>query len=441
MSHFREKKESIFETLLDSITVGALRDIYISTTDAESIPQDKNNKESLQQLIRTSGVPKDVLTDLMFEEEASRPYKHVFFSRWNGSVADVKNCYQGLSGHTLPLENLNGVSNLKCDHVKDEVDKIIFTFSHDARSTFWEWRDGGRFPENVTVRHPLIVTLDFSHNLFISYPGFTPSREIENELDYYDILKQILVCLKNSLSIDYQPYPIRKVVETFLAEDLKRVRFVRIKSDHERGGMEFVSNSYDMPIENLLPGLMLPYLPNGISEEQIKYAMIKAIKDCNISSSVLYWEEECIATKIRYFELGSELFITWTGVEPNYSIVRSAVDFLKFIALKFETEATSVLEFFIKDKTQKVFTKADIASLVSFESSKLDLELVGLMVQRVLAPMYRLKTSNQILNYRNEWISNPTLLRKKFELENHQFFDGSVPANIEVGFQYVKSGY
>lgn len=434
MSYLRQKKSNIFLTMLGSLSLPSIRNIYKELVGLETIPQDKNNKEAIQKLLEHCGAPHDQITELLFESEVEKPFRHIFLTRWTGKFNRIVDSREGIKQLQIQVGPIAGISNLVCDFVKVEQERIVFTFSHDASSTHWYWQDGGHFPESITVRHPIVVHFHQNGSLLITYPGFTFERGKEQNLEYYDLVSLILTSIQEITSIDYKPYAIKKVVEVLLKKQSARVNFIRIKSGNDEGAVDLQSKSNDLSIENLLPSLMVPYLPKGITEEQVKTALINAINDCDLRYSNLYWKEEEIATKLSYYELGMEFLVTWSRQDPSFNLVTPILEFLIFLSMKFESDNTNVLNFFIEKKNSRVFTKGEIASSISVNSKELDKELVGLVSQRVLETRYRLRTNKSVLDYENKWTNNLLDLRKQYELDDHSHFDGTLPENIEVGF-------
>lgn len=420
--------------MVGSLSLPAIRNIYKALVGIETIPQDKNNKETIQKLIEHCGVPHDQVTELLFESEIEKPFRHIFLSRWIGKFKKIIDSKDQIKQLQLDVRNISGISNLNCDYVKVEQERVVFTFSHDASSTHWYWQDGGHFPELITIRHPIIIHFHQNGSLLITYPGFTSERGKEQNLEYYDLVSLVLNSIQELTSIDYRPYAIKKVVETLLKRQSARVNFIRIKSGNDQGAVDLQSKSNDLSIENLLPSLMVPYLPKGITEEQVKTALINAINDCDLRYSNLYWKEEEVATKLSYYELGMEFLVTWSRQDPSFDLITPILEFLIFLSQKFESSNSNVLNFFIDEKNSRVFTKGEIASSISVNSKELDKELVGLVSQRILETRYRLRTNKVVLDYENKWTSSLLELRRYFELEDHSSFDGTIPENIEIGF-------
>jgi hypothetical protein len=415
-----------------------LRKIYLDITGLKSIPQEQNNKESVQELIRLSGAPHDAVLEQLLEVEAEAPFRHLFLSRWSGQFSELESKAETIKAISENLNEYTGLSNLKCDYFKVDPIKITMTFSHDANSTHWTWRDGGRFPETVVVRHPFVFSFLKNQTLLITYPGFTFERGRSQPIEYYDIISFILHKLSSIVEIDYRPFVIKTVVESLLKKPSKRLNFIKLKSRSDRGTIDFESSTNELSIENLLPSLMVRYLPSGLTENQLRDAIINAIKDCDLRSSVIFWRDEKIATRLSYYDLGMELFITWKDEDPSYLKLTSIFDFLISLSLKYENDNSSVLDYFLTTTNDNVITRNELAGIVGMAASELDKELVSLVSQGILDTRYRLNLREQqsVLDYENSWKANIQLLLKEFKLADESYFDGKDPENIEVGFVY-----
>ncbi|WP_413570443.1 hypothetical protein ACLWBD_07720 [Bdellovibrio sp. HCB117] len=436
MSYFRLKEDSLFKTMLGSVSLTVLRQVYKKATGIDVIPSDKNSTEGIQKLLQICGVPKENITELLLEAEAERPFRHLYLSRWTGDFKNITELALAQIGTAVDVADTLSIPNIICEHVAHTKEYISLTFSHDAKSTHWYSQDGGRFPETITIRHPIVVHLHQNNTVLVTYPGYSQDRTALVSYDYNDLVEKILIHLREKFTIDYRPYLIKKVVESLLKRQSSRVKFIRIKSRNDDGAMDFESKSNDISIETLLPSLMMPHLPNTVTEEQIKEALINAINDCDLKSSILYWNDEKIATKLSYYSLGMELYITWMKQRASYEILLPAINFLIFLSSKFETETSQLFEFFVSNRTNRVFTRSELAASVASAAQALDKELVALVSQRILETRYRLKTDHEILDYENVWVSDLRVLMREFQLFDHSAFDGRKPNNIEVGFWY-----
>jgi hypothetical protein len=61
-------------------------------------------------------------------------------------------------------------------------------------------------------------------------------------------------------------------------------------------------------------------------------------------------------------------------------------------------------------------------------------------VAGLVEPVFRLKTSDVILDTENDWTTDPTALARVFMTDKGTQIDGTHPANIEIGFHRLRTG-
>lgn len=436
MSFPREKKKYLLDTLIGSLLFQELRDLYKEAYNVEQIPQEHNSFDKLPNLIKNSGLSKAKLVASIHNLERKKPFRHIFFTRMIGNFSEIIKKSVNLKENFNKSENAGFNFIFESSYI--DKDEVTFTFSHDAQSTLWTWKNGGKFPETKTIRHPIIVKFIEKGNLVLAtLPGYTQERS-KNKINYFEIIDSLLKNIsQNFFEIDYKPFLTKKVIDTLLKFDTNRASFVHLNSKNSKGGLQLTSLTKTWSIENLLPSMMIPHLPANlqITEDQLKSALIAAIKDCDVNDSIIYWSEQDIVTKVTHFNYFSELFITWGGSKKSYSLVMPIIYLFSNISEKFETQSHTLLNFFIENRERKtVFTIEDISASISLPSNVLEKELVNLATERLIELRYRLNTKRRVLDLDNDWTDNPIKLNQVFELDNHDFFDGSIPNNIEVAF-------
>lgn len=315
----RQIKSTELSTMLGSVGVNSLYSLYKEHNKEDpTIPKEKRNRDGISNLLRHSTIDKDLLLKELYREEANRPFRHIFFSRYEGQFDSLSD----LSGFSFEVENIAHLNELGCVFYEDTNKGYkVYTFDHKAKSTHWYWsEDGGHYPENIYIRHPLTVHIFRSNFILVSFPGYTRARNEGDSLEYITIIKEIFSIFERESSLSFSAFTIKNAIDSLLKNKSTRLRFTNLRSRNQRGGFDLFANDSEYSIENLLPSLMVDYLP-GVSIEDIENALVNAILDCEMSSTMISWIEEEVSTKIKYHDEGTELYFSWNRKEPSYDNV------------------------------------------------------------------------------------------------------------------------
>lgn len=426
------------QTLLNSLTLDQIRSAIFSLNPTKKIVL-KSRKEAMSALLSTNKSSADIRKALL-EIEGSSPFRNCVFSKMAGVQVAANALKLAIDG-TLKSTHFN----LKLSFVAQTSTCITLTLEHTVRVL--EWVDSGplsKKKQENSVRHPIVIRLYSEHGIAaFFYPGFhqgtaTPRGE---GISYEALLKDAMSFIGDLLSINFSALPVRDCIKVLLEGANTRMRVVRSEVDGVSGRVSLSSAFQEKPVEEVLADYLGPQLSPELRALVVDLGR-KALGTSTANTVVLYWYEEKIVTRLRFWEIGTDMLFVWHGVPNSFRIVEDIVNLFQttYKMLPESGDSENPLDWLSKLEAGRVVRPAEIASDFALSPEKSREVLLSAMSIGLLKPVYRLRTNLLLIKTPNDWIKNPSDLNYVFEADNGEMFDGRIPSNVEVAFLRVDNG-
>jgi len=426
------------QTLLNSLKLDQVRSAVLDLAPEKKI-RVKSHKEAMDALERTRR-DTDTIRKALLSVEASTPFRHCVFSRVIGDKISDK------------VAQLSTVSNsqsqgfhLQVSFVETFSSCVSITLEHKVKVR--EWVQTGPKAKTVrenVVRHPIVLRLYPQQGIAaFFYPGFdqgsaTPRNE---RIEYSNVIADAMSFIAAQLGISFAALPVKECIKVFLEGANNRVRVIQSDVDSASGKLSFSSSFQEKAVEDVLVDYFEDVLPPE-TLSIIREACRKALALAFANSVVLFWFEEKIVTRLRFWDIGTDMLFVWHGVPNSFRIVEEIVGLFQatYKMLPTKDEKESPLDWLSKVKPGEVVRPADFAARFSLSREQSRTVLLSAMRIGLLQPIYRLKTAQFLLEQLNHWTKDPNELNKVFATDEGGTVDGTDPAQIEVAFLRVDAG-
>jgi hypothetical protein len=382
----------------------------------------------------------DAIVQALLEVEAQTPFKHVLVARCQepSRVHELK----AMVGKTINADGFGFLLRL----FLPVGDLVYLTLEHTVVVREWIESESAdvRRREQYETRHPIIVRLSLSTGtVLICYPGFTQGTATKrNSLIGYGELLTAVVGALTTLGLVTYPLPIRESLKVLLAGPNRRVHRVRadIEAAHV-GRFDLSSLKQDKTIEESLADLILPHLEGGATREAFIDSAKRAINSTEANFLVLYWADEAVLTRLKFWDIGCEMLFTWHGERASYRAIDSVLQLLSETEARLEKGADkehgTTLAWLSNLPGGDVVRPSTFAETFKIPALTARQELVYAVKAGLLVPVFRLNTNRNIEGTLNDWLDNPTELRRPWVMDDGSELDGANPANVEVAFRRV----
>lgn len=233
-------------------------------------------------------------------------------------------------------------------------------------------------------------------------------------------------------------------MKVLLAGPNRRVH--RVRADIEAanvGRFDLSSLKQDKTIEESLADLILPYLEGGANREAFIDSAKRAINNTETNFLVLYWADEAVLTRLKFWDIGCEMLFTWHDERASYRAIDGILQLLFETQERLASSANRkhgvTLSWLSSRSGGEVVRPSIFAEIFSLPSSVARQELVYAVKAGLLVPVYRLNTSQAIEGTLNDWVDDPNVLRRRWIQADGSDLDGANPTNVEVAFRRVVS--
>jgi len=428
-------------TLLNSLTLESVREAAYNLAPTRKV-KIRSHASSYEDLLQVKRSTEDIVQALL-DVEAQTPFKHALIARANEPSSILQ------FGAKLRDTCSAGGFDFLVRHFKRIGDFSYVTLEHTVMVK--EWVEGEssdtRKLEQYETRHPVVVRLCMSTGLLlISYPGFTQGTGTKRTsmISYGDLLAAAVKVL-SSLGLNTHALPIRESLKVLLAGANRRVHSVR--ADIEKvdvGRFDLSSLKQDRTVEESLADLILPHLKGVTTREELIDSAKRAINSAESNLLILYWVEESVLTRLKFWDIGCEMLFTWHGERASYRAIDSLLLMLHEtqgkIAAVSNQEHESALTWLAAQQASQILRPADLAERLQISAADARKELVYAVKAGLLVPVFRLATNQAVEGSLNDWTDDPGELRRTWMLDDGGEVDGANPANIDVAFRRVAAG-
>lgn len=424
------------QTLLNSLTLDQIRDAAYLLAPAAKITI-RSHALSREGIAQTHRSNQEIASQLL-KIEAAQPFKHCLFFSCPSAV-DFSNVTKQVSS-SVAAKGLD----FRIAYVH-ETDKVyVVTFEHSVSVKEWVQDSNEEVKRLTTVqtRHPVVLRVIKSTGLgSLNYPGFSQGQGTKREhiLQYPSVLEGVLQVV-GGLGFSPRVLSVKESLKVLLTGGNARVH--RFRADVEAAGVgrfDLASSRRDVTVEDSLASLLK--LEDGEGRTQFIEAARKALNEADTNSTVLYWTEERIITRLRFWEVGCELLFVWLGERQSYEAVDEIVELLagahERIGPWIGNQKNVPLQWIASLAQGTIVKPHQLAEALNLPPASARSELIYAVKAGLLLPVYRLNTNELIVELENGWTDRISDLRRLFITDAGQPIDGRDPSLVEVAFKRV----
>lgn len=427
----RSLKADRIETALNSLSAEQLRSVALSLR----IPLEGKSKEDMQNTILESGNNLTGILNACYKAELHHPRKHLFIAKFSGVLPTP-------SPRSFAPQFNKNIGNLRLAYSSLDDTDCYMLFEHVVQSYEMRQLEGETDlyqKVHLSLRHPVTVKIDGARKvILISYPGFTQGRVDANKrIHYVDVVRELLNILDEHFGLSTSVLKLRDSLSKLAGSSEKRVIVSRTSPKTARGELDLRGYlSSNSSAADVLTNLLAPYL--SIEPENLASGIAEALRNAFSETEIATWKKEGITTRITYWELGPEMLFIWSGVQASISLINSLVDLVTSVeTVTSSVEESAAWDLLVQMELDRIFTVTEVVNQwhLSAEHAR-NIIKTGIKAA-IIAPVFRIKTSELIPNYINEWISDLSTLNSKFQDQHGHEIDGGDPANVEIAFKKI----
>lgn len=420
------------QTLLNSLTLDQIRESVYRLAPTKKI-KIRAHADSLESLLATGASAKDIQKTLL-DVERTYPFKHCLLLRIDSLENDIKCPDAGATYRS-------GEFNFTLSHVSQNP-ILTLTFEHSVEFKEWvETERDLRIRRVVVTRHPIVARFQLDRRLLtLSYPGFTHSNaQGVNSNGYENVIESLLRVISDDFGWRLKNLPIKNALKYFVEGTNRRVLQVKADVDTPLARFDVSAKGEANNIEDALASFLCVYLPD-VEKSVLIAASKKAFSSAIPNSIVLYWLQEGLFTRLRFWDIGTELHFVWNKESPTYRLVDEITYTLSdasgaLTGLSASNE--NMLAWISKQAPLSLITPGEVAQ--SFELAPGDARstLLTAMKAGLVEPVYRLAISEIIEEFQNDWSPDLIRFRRNVTTVTGVKVNGANPENIEVAFRRV----
>lgn len=429
----RQLDDDTIQTLLNSVTLEQIREAVFRLSPRRSIPV-RTHADAYEALVHTQAGDAGIRTALL-DVERTHPFKHCLLLRFKNApeAANLvqKAYHRGNYSFTLSYVSTTPVLSL--------------TFEHLVEVKEWvEVEPTVRKLQSVQTRQPIVVRFNSATSLVtLSYPGFTNNQSTKgNGSTYEPVISALLHILKYELNASLSVLPIKDSLRNFLDGENRRVIRVRADVDHSHIRVDLSSKAQSNHIEQGLASFIGDYLPKGFDLSVISEAAKKAFNNATVNSIVLFWLQESIFTRLRFWDAGTELLFIWNKETPNYRIVDAIAQVLSDASLEILVNGVTgtPVAWIASQPPLAIITPGDLAMRAQLPPGSAGKILVKALNAGLVEPVYRVNRELCPMPYEPDW--NPILAEVQQEVYEYRLSAADEPTinDIEVAFRRIAMG-
>lgn len=422
------------QTLLNSLTLEQIREAIYRLAPTKKIPL-RAHAESLEALLAT-GASAHVIQATLLDVERTYPFKHCLMLRLDPlSEAFITPKCGGIYR--------SGEFEFTLSHVSERP-TLSLTFEHEVEFKEWVNVDKDhRVRRTIVTRQPIIVRAQCDrHLLTLSYPGFTHTNAPgSTSTGYEKVVESLLRVLTAQFGWRSKTLPIKDALKYFVEGANRRVLQVKADVDTPMARFDVSAKGQATNIEEAMASFLSAHLP-GVEKEALVSASKKAFSSAIANSIVLYWLQEGLFTRLRFWDIGTELHFVWNNESATYRVVDEITYTLSdasraLTALK--PEMGNLLAWVAKQEPLSLIQPGDVSQLFSLIPGEARSTLLTAMKAGLVEPVYRFATTETLEEMKNDWSPDLSRFRREVTTDSGVKIDGTDPENLEVAFRRVAS--
>ncbi|MEN5179788.1 hypothetical protein ABE501_08420 [Comamonas testosteroni] len=420
------------QTLLNSLTLEQIREAVYRLAPTRRIPL-RAHAESLEALFETGATSQDIQATLL-DVERTYPFKHCLLLH-----LDIPNNIS-----EIPESGKNyrsGDLEFKLSHISQSP-VLSLTFEHIVEFKEWVQVDkDNRTRRTVVTRQPIIVRAQPDRYLLtLSYPGFTHSN-LPGSISkgYEQVVESLLRVLKSEFGWLLRTLPIKNALKYFVEGSNRRVLQVKADVDTPLARFDVSAKGQSTNIEEAMASFISAHLP-GVERDALVTASKKAFSSAIANSIVLYWLQEGLFTRLRFWDIGTELHFVWNNESATYRVVDEITYTLSEASqtlTKAGLETGGPLSWIAKKEPLVLIHPGDVSQQFSLMPGEARSTLLTAMKAGLVEPVYRFATSEMLVEIKNDWSADLSEFKREVITDSGIKIDGNDPENLEVAFRRV----
>lgn len=294
-----DSEGSYTQTLLNSLSLEQIREAVYRLAPKKKISIGAHS-QSLEALLSTSASEEEI-QKILLDVESKYPFKHCLLLKVD-SVEEFKEFPE--IGTIYRSDEL--VFTLS--HIS-QAPVLTLTFEHSVEIQEWvEVDKNHRFRQTVIKRHPIVVRVQKDRKILtLSYPGFAHNNNPGSQSNGYEkVIDSLLRILLANYSWKLSTLPIQNALKYFVEGSSKRVLQVQADVDTPLARFDVSAKGEKNNIEEALASFISEHLPD-VDREALVAASKKAFSSATPNSIVLFWIRESLFTRLRFWDIGTEL--------------------------------------------------------------------------------------------------------------------------------------
>lgn len=420
------------QTLLNSLTLEQIREAVYRLAPTKRIPL-RAHAESLEALLETGATPENIQATLL-DVERTYPFKHCLLLRLDLSANRPELPESGKIYRSGDFE-------FRLSHVSQSP-VLSLTFEHTVEFKEWVQVDkDNRTRRTVVTRQPIIVRAQPDrHLLTLSYPGFTHSNVPSSVAKGYEqVVESLLRVLKSEFGWLLKTLPIKNALKYFVEGSNRRVLQVKADVDTPLARFDVSAKGQSTNIEEAMASFISAHLP-GVDRDALVTASKKAFSSAIANSIVLYWLQEGLFTRLRFWDIGTELHFVWNNESATYRVVDEITYTLSDAShslIKVGPEKENLLSWIATKDPLVLLHPGDISQQFALMPGEARSMLLTAMKAGLVEPVYRFATSEMLMEIKNEWSADLSVFKREVTTDSGTKIDGNDPENLEVAFRRV----
>lgn len=424
------------DVLLASLTLEQLR-LLLATlwlgSDKE-MPSLRSRKDAEQQILATANLERIVSAGL--EIEARSAMKHCFVGQIR-STGGVDTLAVAPQWSEFPFTK----GEARISSVRDSGDALTVGLEHFVLSKEWKQVDERtKQIEERYVRHPLVIEIQkHAGVILIRYPGVSAGNAAKQEdrVSYESLVDGVLRLISERFSISVSALHIKDAVQTLQLASSPRVRVVSAEVEAIGGRVLLSTNDESNSVNQMLEEIIGDH--KKFTREELQEISSSFIRRSSANVMLLFWVQEKIMTRIKFWAHGAEFLIIWSGQDPalplERRVIQLVVDMSFGVSRKQVVDAWTVIAECQPGGVLIPRVVAERSGLTPDEASK---ALVEASRAALVEPIFRVKGLLGLDGLTDRWTRDLASLLGNKRAGGVQVSIDST--DIEVGFRRIGGG-
>lgn len=429
--------QDYLSVLFDSLTLEQLRLVFANLWQGEEVlPSVKSRREAIQQIYASGGAPARIVGAAL-DVEASSAMKHCFLGKVTASEGVAT-----LASASAWEDFSFGSLQARVARVRATSKRLQLTLEQFILSKEWkEIDERTKVIEEKLVRHPMLVSFNMaSSTMTVEYPGYSSgsASKIKDRVSYEQIVTSLLSLLRERFAISVGSLAIGDAIHALQAAGSPRIRLVSADVEAAHGRVSLSTSSENESVSKLLADILGS--SKGVAKADIEDIASTFIRRSSANALLVFWTDEKIFTRIRFWASGAELLFIWHGQDQSSRVVRDLVTLIADLS-KGATSGAGRDAWTLIAETQYagILTPRVLAERSGSSVEECGKILVEAERAALVEPVFRIKSAQMLDTAGERWTRDLSALLRKHSFEGAEI-DGNDPSNIEVGFRRISKG-